>query len=189
MRACRWLLVAAIAATAVTLPLVATAHQMTLRDGNDSRGALDIRLVKKSGVVKPVWKVISGSRWTAKRVQDHGYVLVYADTFGNERSDYYALIGSDGLRLKGTLFRDRARKPDRKVSALDVWRRNRRSVSVRVPLRKMIVPERRDHFNWFVRTLMTSPKCKPICFDRAPNRAAVEEPLKPAPSPSPSPDH
>jgi hypothetical protein len=185
----RWVsvLLGASLCALVAAPLLATARTAPLRDANDTRGPLDVRRVMKSGRAKPTWRIETGPRWTARRLRDRGYVMLFLDIFGKRRPDHYALLRSDGRRMKGALYRDRAGKRDRRTSSLDVWRRDRHSVSMRVPLRKLSVGKRRDHYNWSVQTLMTSPRCRRTCFDRAPNNGAVEEALGPTPTPSPSP--
>jgi hypothetical protein len=184
----RWtcaLLVASLGAL-IAVPLLAGART-PLRDPNDTTGPLDVRrVVVKTAGAKPVWRIETGPRWTVRSLRDRGYVLVFLDTFGTQRPDYYALIRSDGRRLRGSLLRDRVGKRDRHVSWLDVWRKDRSSVSLRVPLRKSRVGKRRDAYSWSVQTLMTTPRCRRICFDGVPNRGTVEEPLRPAPAPSPS---
>jgi hypothetical protein len=176
-----------VVCVALAIPLLAAARRGALRDGNDTKGPLDIRRVRLIGETKPVWKTFMGRRWTARRLRDRGFVLVFLDTFAGERADYYVLARSTGSRLQATLYRDRAARGDRRVMRLDLWRRDRRSVSVRVPLRRLRVGAQRDRFDWYVQTLMSSGRCRRVCFDRAPNRGAVEEPLGGAPTPSPSP--
>ncbi|MFN2488327.1 MAG: hypothetical protein ABR529_01000 [Actinomycetota bacterium] len=187
MKPRRALAVSFVAAVVLAPPLLASAHPVSVRDGNDAKGRFDIRRVKKFGTDKPGWRVIVRQRWRAREVVDHGYLLTYLDTFGTSRYDYYALIRSDGRRMKGALLRDRARKNDYRVSSLKVWRRDRRSVSMRIPLRRVKTTNKRDHYNWAVQSVYTSPRCKRVCFDRAPNDGGVEEPLgQPAPTPAPT---
>ncbi len=109
---------------------------------------------------------------------DEGYGLVYFDTFGTKRFDYYALVRSDGYHLEATLWRDRKRKRDVRVSKLHVARADRRSFTVTVPLRKMKIPRSRRSYRWYVETIAVDDgACPRSCLDRAPNRGAVAEPV------------
>jgi hypothetical protein len=168
-------------ALSVSLMLATEAHARTtiVRDPNDARGPLDARRVVKVGGHRPIWKVKSAHQWRTARVRDTGYVLVYLDTFGSERYDYVAIVRSTGARMAGRLVRDRLRKPDSSLGYLPVWRRSRRSVSVKIPLRRMILPEARERYRWYVQTLMTGPRCRRVCFDLAPNQGGVEGPVPP----------
>ncbi len=178
------------ATTALAFMVLAGASHRDLRDGNDTRGSLDVRKVKSFGATKkPGWRIITDERWIVRRMQDRGFALVNLDTFGDPRLDYYALIGSNGSRMKGTLWRDRISKRDRRVSTLAVWRADRRSVSVRIPLRKVKRGPKRLEYRWYIKTLYTSNNCRQVCIDRAPNRGAISDPNgRTPPTPTLSPD-
>ena len=120
---------------------------------------------------------------------DRSYGFVFFDTMGGEAPDYYVLVRSDGSRMRGLLYRDRSRKKDVVLGKVKAWRPNKRSFAVKVPLRKMKFPDRRLVYYWWVQTLHTGTSCKTVCFDRAPDRERVTEPVpgagqSPAPSPS-----
>jgi hypothetical protein len=190
-RIARLAIVAVLAATtALVFMVLAGASHRDLRDGNDTRGSLDVRKVKSFGAIKkPGWRIITDERWIVRRMQDRGFALVNLDTFGDARFDYYALIASNGSRMKGTLWRDRISKRDRRVSTLAVWRADRRSVSVRIPLRKVKRGDKRLEYRWYIQTLYTSSNCKQVCIDRAPNRGAISDPNgRTPPTPTLSPD-
>ncbi len=169
-------LIAAALALAVAVPVLASARHLSVRDPNDTRGPLDVRRVEVVGLNRPRFQVFTFRRWTTGDIYDRGFVLVYFDTFGGERFDYYALVRSVGDEMKGTLFRDRARKSDVRVSWLRTFRTTKDSVSVRVPLRKMRFGRTRVHFVWSVQTLMSSGRCRRVCFDRVPDRGGILEP-------------
>lgn len=181
------ILVLALATTSVFMVLAGASHR-DLNDPNDTRGQLDVRSVKSFGGVKmPGWRIVSRSRWNVRGIQDRGFALVKFDTFGSSRFDYYALIGSNGSRMKGALWRDRASKRDRRLSKLAVRRTDGKSVSVRVPLRKMKLGTKRLEYRWFVLTLYTSRKCRQVCIDRVPNRGAISDPNgRTPPTPTPT---
>lgn len=160
--------------------ITAQAQHLDVSDRRDTRDALDISDVQVDRVSNPRFWVKTWGRWTVKDIFDRGYVLVFFDTFGSSRFDYYALVRSRGNRLEASLWRDFRRSNDRQRARLLVRRRNRRSVNVIVPLRKMYVG-RRVHYGWRVQTLMTSRTCRRVCFDLAPDEGAVMEPVPPVP--------
>lgn len=193
MKTVRRLLVAALIVSAVAMPLLALARHRDPGDGRDTRGPLDVRRIRMSGTERPRYQVITYPRWSAGRIFDRGYGLVYFDTFGDGRFDYYALIRSNGYGLKGLLFRDFRKEKDVRVAKLRVWRPNQRSFVVRVPLRKMKISENRTFYSWYVQTLLIGNRCRRVCFDRVPDDGRVTElvpgytpppPVTPIPPPS-----
>jgi hypothetical protein len=168
---------AAIVGLASALPLLAFANHVDVRDPNDVRGVLDVRRVTHSGGNRPVWGTITFSRWSVEQIFDYGYFLVRLDTFGNTRYDYYALVRSDGYRLRGTLVRDRRSKPDRNVAKVSAWHPEADTMKVRVPLSKMRLGEDRRTYTWRLHTLFTSNACPRVCIDDAPNKGGVQEPI------------
>lgn len=140
-------------------------------DENDTHGFLDVKHIDSSlETNEPVWRVITISRWSVFRMWDRGFVVVYLDTFGGPLHDYYALVRSVGVRLRATLYRNGHR-----LGSLSVWRRNRRSVSIRIPFDKLLVAADRDFYRWRVVTL--TDRCRNTCFDRIPDDGAMVEPL------------
>jgi hypothetical protein len=141
-------------------------------DANDTHGFLDVKHVKALlETDEPVWRVITISRWSVFRMWDRGFVVVYLDTFGEPLHDYYALIRSVGNRLRATLYRNGHR-----LGSLPVWRRNHRSVSIRVPLDRLQLGADRRFYRWRVVTL--TDRCRNTCFDRIPDEGAMVEPLQ-----------
>lgn len=181
-------LVVVVLVTAASLStMFAKANHQNSKDGNDVKGMLDIRQVQTFGRNKnPGWKIITFARMTAKEMRDTGFFMVYLDTFGDSRFDYYALVGSSGSKMQGTLWRDPANKNDRKVGKLSVWRPDKSSVSLRVPLSKMNTGgKERIVYRWFVKSLFTGDNCRRVCIDRAPNKdALIESNGKPSPAPT-----
>ena len=76
-------------------------------DPNDTGGLLDIRRVDFEGEDQPRFKTITFATWTVDRIHDRGYVLVYFDSRGGERFDFYALARSNGKEIVARLYRDR----------------------------------------------------------------------------------
>jgi hypothetical protein len=169
--------------------LLAAAEITTVRDENDARGPLDVRRVDRLYRERPVFTLTSWAPWRVRRLEDRGYALVYLDTLGGRHFDYYALLRAGQRRMRATLWRDRVRQRDYKLKSLPVWRRNRRSASVRVPFAWVKTSKQRRFFFWYVQTLVASGKCPRVCLDRAPNRGAIKEPMPGrAPPPDPEPD-
>ena len=176
----------ALVVIGASFPLFAGANHLDPDDPNDTRGPLDVERVKSWGRARrPGWRVITFARWTAKRVWDRGFVIVFLDTRKGDRFDYYALVRSTGSKMRARLFKDRRRRRDKDLGYLAVWRPNRRSVSVRVPFRRLRVGDGRAFYRWQVQTLFTGPRCGRVCFDLVPDRGPVLEPLG-APTPSPT---
>jgi hypothetical protein len=156
------------------------AHHVVARDGNDTGGSLDVGNAKVRGRQPHKMFVSTRKGWTARKIFDRGYFLVYLDTFGNERFDYYILIRAERKRLKGSLWRDLRVKSDKFVSRTKVRKPRRRTVRTGLPFNEMKTRARRWSYRWLVRTLYTGPgACRNVCIDRVPNNRAVVEPFAP----------
>ena len=181
-------LAAVVLAGVLTIPLLAGARHLDMRDPDDTKGLLDVRLVEVTGGRNdPRFTTFTFSRWSPFDVWDTGFVLVRLDTKGTSRADYYALVRSNGRDLSGHLYLDRQRGSDRRLRSLRVSREGRRSVAVVVDLNRL---ERRGNktYSWFVQTLFSSDNCRSVCIDRVPNRGKVAEPgVGPSPTPTLSP--
>lgn len=170
------------------IPFVASADHANLTDPNDTKGPFDVRRVKVAGTRRPRYDVVTFPRWKVARVWDRSYGIVYFDTFGGAAPDYYVMVRSDGYRMRAQLYRDRTRKKDKILSGVKAWRPSKRSFAVRVPLRRMSLPEQRLVYHWWVLTLHTGTGCRRVCFDRAPDSGRVTEPAPGAgQSPTPTP--
>jgi hypothetical protein len=181
---------AIVAVAALAFAGGASADHLPVADANDTRGPLDIRRVEVKGKERPIWKVTTHGRWTTAAIFDFGFVTVFLDTLDTRRPDFYILIGSRGTHLYADLWRDRANKADFKVGDIKrVWRTDRSTVSVRLPLSRVKIGRQRTFFRWFVESLFTGDRCRRVCFDLAPNDGPIVEPLPvetPPPSPTPS---
>lgn len=145
-----------------------------------------MKRVQRIGSDNPRWTIVTFRDWRVKRMWDRGFIVVYIDTFGSRRYDYYALVRSKGDKMSGTLWRDRDKKDDVRIGFVETWRTNDRSVTVRVPFRRLNIPNKRPFYYWQARTLFTGPHCGQVCIDVAPNGDGVQE-VNPAFTPSPSP--
>jgi hypothetical protein len=171
-------------------PFFAGAEQDTHKDPNDTRGRLDVKRVEVAGAKRVRYKVFTFRRWKPAEVRDRGFVVVFFDTLGNSRFDYYVFARSNGNQMKGSLWRDRSRKKDYKVASLKTWRPSAQSVAIRVSIGQMKWPESRDFYSWRVQTLFSGGECRSVCFDVVPNngRIAVPRPgATPTPTPTPTP--
>jgi hypothetical protein len=177
---------AALLACVVAVPLLAWANHEPARDGNDTRGPLDVRRADVKGTrSKPKWRVATFGRWTARSIWDKAYGLVHVDALGDEHFDHYALVRSNGFGLEATLWRDRRRRKDVRVGKLHVARADKRSFTVRLPLRRLDMPDARVFYRWYVQTIAVTRSCPRSCFDRAPDAGAVTE-VVPGPDPTSS---
>lgn len=176
-------LVSAAAVAAVSVAFVAAASHLDVTDPNDTRGPLDVGRVESFGETQPSWKIVTFSSWSRAAIFDTGYVTVLFDTRAGPQPDYYVLVGSLGRRLYADLWRDRASKPDRRVAGVKVWRADSASVSIKLPLDRMVIGSERTFYGWSVETLFTGERCRRVCFDFAPDEGAVVEPL-PVPTPA-----
>lgn len=169
--------VVALLAAVASMSLGPTAHARPdeLTDPPDTRGRLDIRRVEVRGRKDARFEISTGAGWTARRLQDRGYVLVHLDTFGTPHFDHFALIRSAGRTLEGSLWRDPRKHDPRLIRLVRAGHPNRRTASVLVPLRA--VPLRRSHFRWQVQSLWSGWPCDRTCFDRAPGRGGALRPL------------
>jgi hypothetical protein len=182
-----WIALAIVCLAAVAMSgLFASASSSN--DPNDTTGPLDVKRVDKIGNERPRWTTVTYRDWRVARMFDRGYFVVYLDTFGTRRFDYYALVRSKGTQMSGTLWRDRRDRNDVRIGFVESWKRNARSLAVRVPLRRVNLPKRRPFYFWQARTLYTGPGCTKVCIDVVPNQGSVQEfnPLFVEPSPSPT---
>ena len=183
-------LVSVATVAAAGIAFVAVASHLDVTDPNDTRGPLDVRSVESFGTTQPSWKIVTFSSWSRAEIFDTGYVTVLFDTRAGPPADYYVLVGSLGTRMYADLWRDRATKPDRRVAGVKVWRADRTSVSIKLPLDRMVIGSERTFYGWSVETIFTGERCRRVCFDFAPDEGVVIEPL-PVPTatitPSPSP--
>ena len=185
-----WRVLVVVVSVSVAIPLIAAARHTAVRDPNDARGVLDIRRAEMVGSSR--WKVTSRAGWSVKELWDRGFTLVYVDSFGSSRADYYVNVRSDGKKLRAALYRDPRGGKDRKLRSVRVRHPNKSAVDVSVPMNRL---RRRDSriFGWYVLTLFSGPSCRRVCLDRAPDRGNVTEPgpqptpTLPTPTPTPSP--
>lgn len=153
---------------------------MVVSDANDTPGKLDVRRVKVVRNSPLRWVIKTYNPWSVRELYDRGYFLVYLDTFGSDRFDYYVLIKSLKTRLKGNVWRDARKGNDFSVARTKVDRVGPYTVSTTVPFRKLRVPKTQVDYRWNVRTIYSKRSCwRAVCLDRAPQFESVVEPLIP----------
>ncbi|MDQ4142848.1 MAG: hypothetical protein M3198_03735 [Actinomycetota bacterium] len=168
--------VVALAALTLLMPS-ASARHVDVRDPNDVEGRLDIRRVDMRQGPPRKWVIKTYEGFHSDRIFDRGYLLVYFDTFGSHRADYYVLLRPTRDKIKGNLWRDaKEGENDFMISSTRVRRANRRTISTTVPFKKMRTPKDRVNYRWHVRTIYSGPNCRRICIDRAPETRWVIEP-------------
>jgi hypothetical protein len=179
--------VAAMAAGVIAAGL-ALAGPVPVEDPNDVAGQLDVRAVSFDPEADPPrWDVVTSSSWASAEMWDRGFVLVYLDTTGNTRPDYYALIRSVGDDLEGSLWRDPRTGADRRLRTLDVSRGSDLHVTVRIPIERLRIGSSRTFYGWSIVTLYTGGACRATCIDRVPDDGAIRQPLgTPTPTPTPT---
>ncbi len=175
-----------VVVSAGLLGAMARADHVVVQDMNDTNGLLDIRRAEVAGPRRPRFQVTTFERWRVGEIFDLGFTLVQLDTISTPRFDYYALVRSDGSRLRASLWRDRVSKRDYRIARLTAWRLDRANVVVRVPLRLMRIGGRRVTYGWIVETIFTSDECRRTCLDFAPDEGRIDEPL-PLPAPTVTP--
>ena len=171
----------------LALPLLA-ARLLAVEDPNDTAGPLDVHEVRfrDPAGAPPAWTVITFRDWSVRQLWDRGYVLLFLDTLGSPRGDYYVLVRADRTDLEASLWRDRSGANDRRLFKIEVRKRGGSGVEVAVPLRRLSIGTHRTVYRWSVSTLFTGGTCHRTCVDPAPDDSMVEQPL-PTASPTTSP--
>ena len=163
-----------IAAVCFLAMAPASAEHEVVQDQNDVSGRLDLRRVEmKEGPRR--WLMTTQKRFNADQIFDKGYFLVYLDTFGDKRFDYYVLLRSIRNRIRGDLWRDRKKSNDEMVKRTETWRPDEKTITTTVPFNKIFRPKTRLDFRWHAVSLWSGPSCRRTCIDRAPNGRSVTE--------------
>ncbi len=166
---------------------IASAPAVQVNDGRDVRGRLDVERVSLDpGTDTPEWTIHTFASLRPSQLWDRGFVVVFLDTMGTPRSDYYALIRSSGSSLDGSLWRDRRTGRDWKLGSLAVTRGSGDQVAVRIPLGRIQVGASRPSFGWWVVTMYTGDTCRRTCIDHVPDQGAISQDLA-TPSPTGTP--
>lgn len=181
----RWVvrLGALVVAGTLFFMLAASARHIDLRDSNDARGPLDVARVQVKRGSPPSWRITTHPRWKVKPLWDRGFLLVFVDSVGGDRADYYVLVRAERNKLKAILYRDRLNKRDYKIRTVKADHPAKDVITVGVPLGAM---RRRTSgaYAWYVESLLTGDRCRRVCFDRAPDSGTIAEPGSAVPTPT-----
>jgi hypothetical protein len=182
--------VAGVTVAAMAAGPVAQGSRAQVNDPDDTRGPLDVRRVwfDDPADAPPNWSIITFGEWHPKQLYDKGFVFVYLDTNGTDRSEYYVLIRSAGPALAGSLWRDPQRGGDIKLLPIDVTRNSMASLTLEIPVGRLDVGQFRTFYGWYVVTTFTGQVCRATCVDRVPDAGAFEQPIgTPTPTPTGTP--
>jgi hypothetical protein len=175
---------AAIVAVAV-IALAAPRLHSDVRDGNDTKGLLDVRRVRLAHEGGTEVTVITFATWTAAGIWDRGNAYVFLDTSGSPDAEYFVVVRSTGPDLQASLWRDRRDRRDVFMRNVKVRRKTSDGVSVAVPIKSLDFGRSRESYFWWATTSFTGEVCRRTCIDRAPDEGAVEQ-WRPGMSPTPT---
>lgn len=166
-----------LVSAATAFGALSKASRLEVADPKESRSRLDVREVDAGSTAQDlVFTVVTWRRWRASQIRDRGYLLIHLDPRSGSR--YYALVRSGGAVMSGELFRKQAGR-DTRAGRLKVWRTDRKSVSVRIPRRRLALPPPGGQYSWRVQSLTTGERCKRVCFDLAPDAGDAVETVAP----------
>jgi hypothetical protein len=145
-------------------------------DPDDATGIGDVSRVTIGFVNgQPTWTFTTFASWTIAKIEDHLYFIVHIDSRGQDDSEYYAMIRSDGARLIGELYRDAA--TDEFMGTLDTAKPGGNTARISIPFSRVDVAPERLFVRWQARTLNVSTACPDICIDFIPQSAKLMRPL------------
>jgi hypothetical protein len=160
----------------------ALAARLEQADPRDAPPPLDLKEVDTTVVgARLQFSIVTWTPWRAPAIHDRAFLVVRLYSQPGGGADYSALVRSNGRHLRGILLRDRAGRRERRVGSFRVWRSDRQSVSFRLPLRRLALSQPGAVFSWHAQAILTSERCKRVCFDRAPDQGAVAEAVPPPP--------
>jgi hypothetical protein len=162
---------------AATLPTAAAQQppRVAVQDAKDGVPLLDLREVDSAFERDSVrFTFLTWGRWRSQALLDRAFLV--ADLDPQTKTRYRVVVRASRRGLVGVLYRKRGGR-DKPVRRVRVWRRDRTSVSVRVPARTLglAAPGR---YAWRAQSLVSGNRCPRVCFDRAPDSgdALVELP-------------
>ncbi len=144
----------------------AAANVIVRKDGNDTKGPLDLAAARVSHAPGASWfKIKARSRFTNKQINGNkGFFEVDIDTNADKAPNYYVVVVSRKGKMRGWLFRGNNKIVTRKLVA----RRGRRVVRVKVPLAKIGSPKSYD-FAAFSSYFAAPCSSGHPCIDSIPN--------------------
>jgi hypothetical protein len=159
----------------------AAGNHKVVSDANDTNGRADIKKIRMVNDRPRKWFFRTWRNWHVNDFFERGYFILYLDTFGGNRFDYFVFVRAKRSSLAGAVWRDFKKKDDRKVAGAGTRKVGKNGMRVKVPFRKMKIGEARLKFRWFGRSIWSGPHCRQLCLDRAPNQKNVSELFIPNP--------
>jgi hypothetical protein len=150
----------------------------SVQDPNDTRGALDVRLVDATlGLSPSAWRIGTFGRASKRRLWDEGYFVLSVDSRGDQGYDLHVLVKSTGRRVRALILREGGRQP---IGRARATRPGGRAMLVRVAPERFEIPPERAYFRWSVRSILTARHCRP-CLDVVPppDQGAFPQPWPP----------
>ena len=159
----------------------AAGEHVVVTDGNDTRGRADIKKVRVERDGPRKWKIRTFRGWRVNDFFEKGWFVINLDTIGDRSMDYFVFVRAKRRRLGAAIWRERQNQDDVLVAHVKARKVTKALMSVKVPFSKLKVGDSRLEYRWYVRSMWSAPKCPRVCFDRAPNRRVISEPLLPSP--------
>jgi hypothetical protein len=159
----------------------ASGNHDIVSDPNDTSGRADIRKIRMVNDRPRKWVFRTWRNWQINDFFERGWFVLYLDTFGGGRFDYFVFVRATRRDLAGAVWRDFKKKDDRKVAGAGTKKIGKAHMRVSVPFRKMRIGGARLKFRWFGRSIWSGPHCRQLCLDRAPNRKVISELFIPNP--------
>jgi hypothetical protein len=162
------MLVSVVVLAMLAVPVPAGANVITRADGNDTRGPLDLALVRVTHAMgATVFRIMTLKHFGNNQVNgDKGLLEVDFDTNADRNANFYAVVFFKHGKMRGLLFKGNG---DRIAGTLAASRVGRRSVQVKVPLAKIGNPKSYD-FAVFSAYFATPCRDAHPCIDSIPNR-------------------
>jgi hypothetical protein len=140
--------------------------RVAVQDAREGQPLLDLREVDSTFEGDSVrFTLLTWGRWRSRALLDRAYLFVDLDP--QVKARYRVVVRATPRRLAGLLYLKRGGR-DKPLRRVRVWRRDRSSVSVRVPARPLGLAAP-GSYAWRAQALVTGKRCPRVCFDRAPD--------------------
>jgi len=144
-------------------------------DPNDTPGIFDLSTASVDRSAGFIVTLRTFAQWRTSGVWDRGFFYVLLDTRGTARPDYEIVIRSNGVRMKGILFKVGS---NTRLRFLAVTLPDSHSVSLAVPLDKLTFGIGRPYVRWSAVSVWNDgPSCISVCFDFVPDAGMPPEPV------------
>ncbi|HYH27517.1 MAG TPA: calcium-binding protein [Actinomycetota bacterium] len=153
----------------VCIPAGESCGSPSPRDGDDTRGFLDVGQVQARFGNRVEFRIYLRNNVRRRQMWDSGYALVHLDTAGSSAYDYYAMVRANRRRFRAALWRH-----GRIVAHLPLWRSARNNFSFYLPLSYMSRGSGRAYYRWRVQTM--TDRCWGWCWDLVTNEGGLAQP-------------